>query len=302
MDLSVIIVNYKTKQFLKSCLESVFNQTCTYSFEVILINNDSDDLSDIKRQFPKIILLQNQKNIGFVKAMNQGIKLSVSRYIMALNPDVILENNYIELLVKALEKNSKLASVTGKLRFYDFAKNRKTNIIDSTGLIMKKTRHAYDRGQGENDNRQYDDKKDIWGVSAAAAIYLREALDNVKDKYGYFDERFFMYKDDVDLAWRLYNKKWKALYVPEATSYHRRGTGIIDPNLSFFKKMHERKNAQSVEMRRLAFRNQRLMQLKNDALISIIKDLYIVIPFIVFSLLYILFFEPSLLIRKWKGV
>ena len=295
MKLTIIIINFKTKKYLESCLSSIFAQTTKHSFEVILIDNDSEDLADIKKLFPKIILLTNTVNVGFASGMNQGICMSEAEYVLTLNPDVVLEKDYIEKCINELDKNDTLSSVTGKLLYYDFSKKKKTNIIDSTGLVMKKNRHALDRGQGEKDVAQYDDSKIIWGASAAAAIYRKSSLESVKDKHGYFDSRFFMYKEDVDLAWRLYNKKLKCMLIPKALAYHRRGTGIVDPSLSFFKKLKQRKSNKSKDMRRLSFKNQRLMEKKNDTILHKLQDSYILYPYKLLRLIYIILFEPNLL-------
>ena len=294
MDITIIVVNYQLKRFLTKCLASVFNQKTGYSYEVIVIDNASEDLQDLKKAFPQIILLTNTVNIGFTGGNNQGIMMSEAEHVMTLNPDVVLENNYIEKCLNELQQNKTLGSITGKLLYYNFEKSEKTDIIDSTGLGMKKTRHAYDRGQGEKDEGQFDSKQSVWGVSAAAAIYRRKALDEVKDKNGYFDNRFFMYKEDVDLAWRLHTKKWKARFIPSAIAYHRRGTGIINPKLSFFKKLQERKKTKSEEARALAYRNQRLMMLKNEGV-----TLHFVAHEII-AIVYGLLFERELLIKNSK--
>lgn len=286
MDLSIVIVNYDSKKYLKTCLQSVFAQKTDYIFEVIVIDNASEDLSDMKKQFPEIILLTNTVNVGFAAAVNQGITMSEASFIMTLNPDVILETHYVGVCLDALQHDKKLGSVTGKLLFYDFSKNKKTNTIDSTGLIQKRTKHAYDRGQGEKDRGQFDAKEKVWGVSAAAGIYRRKALDEIKDSYGYFDQRFFMYKEDVDVAWRLHTKGWHANYLPRAVAYHKRGTGIN--GLSLMKRLRSRKLSKSSDARALSLRNQFLTQKKNKGFTPL------ALLYLLLIILYVFIFERDL--------
>lgn len=301
MKLTIIIVNFETKKFLDSCLDSVFQQKTKHDYEVILIDNASEDLKDIKKKFKKVVLLSNTVNVGFASGMNQGICMSEAEYILTLNPDVILEKDYLESCITALEHDKQLASASGKLLYYDFNKSKKTNVLDSTGLVMKKSRRVHDRGQGEKDNGQFDNKLNVWGVSAAAAFYRRSALNAVKDKHGFFDSRFFMYKEDVDLAWRLQKHGYKSFYTPKAVAYHRRGTGIVSPSSSILKKITSRKNTKSKEMRIRSYQNQILMQKKNDTILLKLKDFYILFPYWLISHLYYILFEPYIFSKNTKN-
>lgn len=295
MDVSIIIVNYQSKKYLSTCLASVFNQATNYAFEVLLYNNDTkEDLTALKNIFPKITLINNKANLGFCQANNLGIKMAKGKYIFTLNPDVILETDYIAKLVHYLEAHKNIGAITGKIRHYDFTNNKKTNLLDSTGIKKTGLDNFYDRGQGEKDTGQYNQIEPVFGVSAAAAIYKKVALENIKNNYGYFDERFFAYKEDIDISWRLNKNGWQNYFFPAAIAYHGRGTGISPERTSWQKKIKQRQNRSETE-RLLSFRNQRLIILKNENW----RYLILLTPYLlgkeIITLLYLIIFERFLL-------
>ncbi len=261
--ITIGILNYHTKNLLDRCLSSVFSQNTKYSFEVYLYNNSPEEnLQDLIKKYNLKNIHTYNKNVGFCKGHNDIIKASKNDYCLCLNSDVFLENNYIEECINILEKNNKAAAVTGKLLWYDKKNNKETNIIDTTGIEKTSWYRFYDRGMGEIDSGQYDTKKNIFGVSAAAAIYRRDALENIKDAHGYFDERFFSYKEDIDLSWRFNKKNYISLFAPSAIGYHIRGTHTLSnkPSIKEFIK-HRTKVPIIIQARSL--RNQILMLIKN---------------------------------------
>jgi GT2 family glycosyltransferase len=177
-----------------------------------MIRNDFADL--------RLVLIENPKNFGFAKAINQGIAASKGEFVFALNMDVVLEPDYIEKLVSAMGVEE-IGSATGKLyRFSEDWGGRK--IIDSTGHIFLASESVINRGEEEEDTGQYDSDKAIFGVCAAAAMYKREMFEDLKMGGEYFDEDFFVSFEDVDLDWRANLRGWKSIYVPEAFAHHKR--------------------------------------------------------------------------------
>jgi GT2 family glycosyltransferase len=133
-----------------------------------------------------------------------------------LNPDTILRENFLEEMVQGLESRPDCGSASGKLLRLDQI------TIDSTGIVMLRSQRHLDRGAGEPDIGQYDKALDIFGPSGAAALYRRSSLEDVSIDGEYFDEDFFAYREDADLAWRLRLLGWKSIYVPSAVALHRR--------------------------------------------------------------------------------
>ena len=231
--------------------------------------------------------IKNNGNYGFGKPHNEAIRLAKGEFVLLLNSDAILSPDYLK---NALEpfRDEKVGAVQGKLLRYDFDRNElykskgdpSLNLIDTTGLMMLKNRRIICIGQGEADKGQFEKENEIFGVDGAVPIYRREALEDVKlpiisqkstkskvhdvdnEDYEYFDEDFFMYKEDVDLAWRLRLYGWKAFYEPKAVAYHGRGSG--DSMATDYISIIRERRKINARAKYLSFKHQRLMQIKND--------------------------------------
>jgi GT2 family glycosyltransferase len=269
----------------------------------------------------KIKLIKNSENIGFAPGHNQAIRECYGDFILCLNSDAILTPNYLEQALKSFD-DKKVGAIQGKLLRYDFEKNEikkdlesKKNIIDTTGLTMLKNRRIIAQAQGEQDCGQYEEEKEIFGADGAVPIYRRAALEDVKlpmtnaarlrfasanaqfsnqikdlKKIGeFFDEDFFLYKEDVDLAWRLRLYGWKTIYQPKAIAYHGRGAG--DSAATTYRRIIEERRKISQKPKYYSFKNQRLMQIKNEMPLLLLINL----PYFLFkeigSWIYVIIFE-----------
>jgi GT2 family glycosyltransferase len=216
MKVAVNIVTFNSASDITACLESLREQTFK-DFQIhILDNASSDDTLKFIEPFAIHYLARSPVNSGFCKAHNGLARRFPSEYILFLNPDTVLHPSFIEELVRALEARPDAASAGGKL----IRKDGRT--IDSAGIIMRREQRHLDRGAGELDTGQFDEPVDIFGPSAAAALYRRKALDDVSIDGQYFDEDFFAYREDADLAWRCRLFGWNSIYVPAAVAQHRR--------------------------------------------------------------------------------
>ncbi len=156
-------------------------------------------------------------NTGFSAAHNLAILRSRAPFYLALNPDVFLFPDFVEHLVDAMDGDSQVGSASGKL----LLAGDQTR-IDSTGIYLVPAQRHFDRGQGEADVGQYDTPDFVFGASAAAALYRRAMLEDVAVEGEVFDEDFFAYREDADLAWRAQLFGWRARYVPAARALHQR--------------------------------------------------------------------------------
>jgi GT2 family glycosyltransferase len=213
--LSVNIVTFNSAGDIAACLESLATQTFR-NFNIHVLDNASSDdtVSQLKRF--DVTLVQSGVNTGFAKAHNDLIRAYPSEYVLVLNPDAVLKPEFLEKLVAALESRPDAASATGKLLRLD------GKTLDSTGIIMLRSQRHLDRGAGEPDLGQFDKAEDVFGPSGAAALYRFSALQNVAVGGQFFDEDFFAYREDADLAWRCRLMGWNSIYVPEAVALHRR--------------------------------------------------------------------------------
>jgi len=216
--ISVIVVNYNTKDLLGKCLDSLRGQSFG-DMEVIAVDNASSDGSAgmVSAFYPEVKLIRNADNQLFCKAQNLGIEASRGDYILCLNSDCVLDKDYLSIMAAAMHIEEKIGMVSGKILRID----KKT--IDSTGLFVGRNRKAIERGYDREDKGQYDKPGYVFGVSGACAFFRRKMLAEIKDKHGYFDERFGAYYEDLDLCWRANKKGWKAYYDPKAVAYHARG-------------------------------------------------------------------------------
>lgn len=291
--ISIIIIHYKTKHLLRPCIEALLNQTYKDT-EIIFIDNNSQDgsVDYVRENWPQIQVVENNENIGYAGAGNQGIELSKGEYVFITNPDIILNLDYFEKAVAKMEKEKDIAALTGKILQYDFSTEKATGLIDTTGLKMFRSRRVIDRGQGEKDHGQYDKEEYVFGVSGACPLYRKSALENVKIYGEYLDNDFFMYKEDVDLSWRFQLFGWKCLYYPHIVAYHGRGTGIYDRETIFGTLKYRDKLSKFQKYH--AYKNQRLMQLKNETLEGFLKDFVWIIGKEILHFAYMLFREPFL--------
>lgn len=209
---SVIIVEYKNSGYLKKCLESVSKQTYK-NLEVIVVFNEYTHKSheEIRKVIKDSKYIYNKKNLGFAKAINQGIKISSGEYIITLNNDVILDKNFIKNMIKCA-KEEKVDMVSSKMLFMD-----KKDIINSRGVIILKEGKAEDLDFMKKDSEKFNKREEVLGPTGGAGLFSRKIFENV----GLFDGDFFAYYEDVDLILRARLMGYKCFYEPKAVVYHK---------------------------------------------------------------------------------
>ncbi len=233
---------------------------------------------------PQVVYIKNENNDGFGKPHNQAIRKSNGEFVLLLNSDALLKPDYVENAIKLFD-NSKVGAVQGKLLRYDFDKNELNkskenpdlNVIDTVGLMILKNRRIVCIGQGDADEGQFEKENEVFGADGAVPVYRKLALEDVKLPiingnsplergkgcvYEYFDENFFLYKEDVDLAWRLRLADWKTIYTPSAIAYHGRGSG--DSTAKNYIGIIKERLKINKRAKYLSFKHQRLMQIKDD--------------------------------------
>ena len=256
-------------------------------------------------------VLEAKENLGYAKGNNKLIAASQGEFVLLLNSDAGLDDQFLMHALPRFKQHARLSAIQGKLYRYDpeteepvLDRETQKPIIDTTGLLVLKNRRILNRGQGEPDTDRYDTEKEIFGPDGAAPLYRRKALEDVKlclggsrnspmpaavARYEYLDEDFFMYKEDVDLAWRLRLAGWHTLYIPAAVAYHERGSGESAAT-SYSKIIAERRKL-SRTAKFHAFKNQRFLQLKNELPGLLLHDFFHWAPKELGSWLYILLFE-----------
>jgi GT2 family glycosyltransferase len=250
---SVTLVTYNSGRFIKKCLESVLAQKYP-DLELIVIDNASTDGTiDILEQFDgRCRIVYNDENIGFAAAQNQAIALSRGEWVLTLNPDVLLMPGFIQQLVEAGRIHPRIGSVCGKLLTIKstFELPEKA-VIDSTGMYFTPMLRHLDRGSQQPDNGEYSNYEYVFGATAAAALYRRGMIEDVALKGEFFDNDFFVYREDADVAWRHQLLGWRCLYTPFARAYHVRN--VLPGN----------RRALPAEINMHSVKNRFLMRIKN---------------------------------------
>lgn len=230
VDLSVIILNYNTKELLKNCLDSVEKaKKDDYSYQIIVVDNASTDGSPeiVKKEFKWAKLIVNKRNLGFAAGNNKGIKGALGRYILLLNPDTLIQANTLKIMVDFMEKHLKTGAATCRIELPDgrldyschrgfptpwnafayfsglaniFPKIKIFTGYTLTHLPLSKT-HSIDSGCG------------------AFLIIRRKAGEEV----GWLDEDYYWYGEDLDFCYRLKQKGWQIMFVPETKIIHHKG-------------------------------------------------------------------------------
>ena len=306
---SVVILTYNGEKTVESCLNSVFGQTYD-NIEIIVVDNASEDrtideVQSVERKTQshsaKFKIIKNDTNIGFA-GHNIGIEASNGKFVLCINQDVVLEPDFISEAVK-LFQDEKVGAAQGKLISKQLTVNSKQQIIDTTGIIALKSRRFIDRGQGQEDNGQYEKIEEVFGVNGAAAFFRKRCLEDVKmdsrlrgnDKGvgEFYDSDFFMYKEDIDLSWRIRLYGWKIIYCPKAVACVDRSSELVSGK-SGVKEIISARKKQSQFIGYYSFKNHRLALIKNDLLWLFFKHLPWILPREIGSWLYVLFFEPKI--------
>ncbi|MFH1712147.1 MAG: glycosyltransferase family 2 protein [Patescibacteria group bacterium] len=278
MKVYVHFLTWNDKRYLPDLFESIEAQTFE-DFTVRVLDNGSKDgtLEYLQEHYPHTIVARNRQNQGFAGGHNQLLEFTLQHlignepdpFILLMNSDMILSTDIIEMLVKELVLNPKLAAVQPKL-YRAFGENVgdeileetvKSDIIDTTGLSLAKNWRMSDRGAGEMDKGQYDHKTDIFGPTGTMTLFRISALNDVMVDGEMYDNDFFAYREDCDLAWRLQRRGWKTKFVPQAIAYHYRGMYGAEKQ-SWLSRLKNRRG-QSPFFAALSTRNQLFVLLKN---------------------------------------
>ncbi len=209
--ISVVVLNWNGSRVIGQCLDSLREQTYR-PLEVIVVDNASTDGSAelVKKKFPWVKLVVNEKNLGFGGGNNVGIQESKGSYIMMLNNDTRLDPACVEELKRAIEKDEKYGACASKILL-----EYEDNLIDAAGIVVCPDGLSIGRGRLETGDL-YDEEVEVFFASDCACLYRREMLEDI----GLYDEDFFAYADETDMGWRAQLRGWRCIYTPQARVYH----------------------------------------------------------------------------------
>ena len=225
---SIIIVNYNTKELTRNTIQSVIDKTSDIEYEIIVVDNDSKDgsLEELKKTFQnKITIIESKENLGFGRANNLGIKKSTGKYVFLLNSDTELINNAIKIFYDYMEENDNVGVCGGNLynvnyvpedsyvmhrdTIFSFFYWRYLELLfNAFSMFTKKVKYC---------RFNYSKKIKEVGLIIGADMFIRKS---VLVKTGLFDENIFMYAEDTDLNFRIRNAGYSIMSVPQAKIFH----------------------------------------------------------------------------------
>lgn len=213
---SIIITNWNGKKWLTGCLTALAAQTFT-DFEIILVDDGSSDGSAawVRAHFPTVTVIEQAEHLGFAGANNLGIRQATGQYIVTLNNDTHPEPTWLGALIAGVDAPD-VGTVAALTLVWDTP-----TLVDSAGIAVDWAGFGWNRGWRES-VAAHETPLDIFGPCAAAALYRKSMLDDI----GLFDEDYYTYYEDVDLAWRAQRAGWQCRYVPTArVLHHHSATG-----------------------------------------------------------------------------
>lgn len=225
VELSVVIVSYNSQAHLRACLGSLLPQVGTRGGEVIVVDNASTDGSpDVVRQFPGVRLVENAVNLGFVRAVNQALKLVRGRFILLLNPDTEVRPGAVAALLEFMAEHPRVGLVGPKLLYPDGTVQPSRRRFPGLAVLFTEGTFIQWHFPGLGIFRRFychdlpaDAPHPVDWVTGACMLVRREAVEQV----GPMDERFFMYSEELDWCRRLWAAGWQVYYVPGAEVVHQ---------------------------------------------------------------------------------
>lgn len=229
---SVVVPNYNGMQYVKTCMDSLMKQTLS-DVEILFVDNGSDDGSReyVDLHYPTVRVITFSENMGFCKAVNEGIRASTSDYVVLLNNDTEAEPDFLkELYLGIRKKNKAFSAAAMMLQFH----NRE--LIDDAGDFYSALGWAFARGKGKPAHL-YGEEKKIFSACGGAAIYRKQIFEEI----GYFDEEHFAYLEDADIGYRAQIVGYENWYLPKARVFHV-GSGTSGSRYNQFKIRYSSRN------------------------------------------------------------
>ncbi len=223
VDLSFIMVNWNTRELILEALGSIFHTVHDYEFEVVVVDNGSEDGSPeaIREVFPQAHSIFNEENLGFARATNQALAQAAGRYIFLLNSDAKLKEGAVQALVTFMDDNPDVGIAGGQLVNADGSRQNSIAPFPSlaTELLNKRLLRTLFPKRYPGKERDYSIPIDVDSLVGACIIVRRQAIEEV----GGFDEGYFFFMEETDWCFRMRDKAWRVCFVPQAQILHLQG-------------------------------------------------------------------------------
>ncbi|MEL4455899.1 glycosyltransferase family 2 protein [Lutimonas vermicola] len=230
VSISVIIVNYNARYFLRNCIGSILSSDIAEEVEVIVVDNNSSDGSSemIQRDFPQVNYVQNDENIGFSKANNIGVSLAKGSYVLILNPDTMLTETTLSELLHFSEQQADFGAagvhfIDGSGKYLPESKRNFPDLKVAGAKLLGYSKYYYANHIGKNEITEID-------ILTGAFMFIKK---KVYKEVGGFDEDFFMYGEDIDLSYRISSSGYKNYYVGSTKVLHFKGESTVKNTFYF---------------------------------------------------------------------
>lgn len=231
MDLSIIIVSFNTKELLRRCLESIYRaRDHSPKMEIIVVDNTSTDGSSemVNKEFPETMLIRNKQNLGFAKAVNQGLKIAKGNYIFLLNSDTEVKSVAMEKLIKFAREHPEAGIIGARLLNPDSSIQPSVYHLPSIWRAIAEY-WLGQKGAYEKYNMITSDAVSVEAVTGAAMLISRKTIETI----GFLDERYFMYFEDLDYCRRAQGAGFQVWYLPIAEVIHYHGSSGPSPGVTY---------------------------------------------------------------------
>jgi len=276
VNVTVCLIAYNSARTLAACLRSLKDQTLPFHQILVLDNASTDGSVSILKMHPFLDVIESQENTGFAGGFNRLFGRATGDWILLLNPDARLAPDFHEKSAQILEDpgDAAIGMVAPKVLRAQGELLEPTKILDSAGIRWTLAFRHVDMGSGEPDRGQFNAPALVFGPTGAVALYRRTALEAVALDGQVLDERFFAYREDADLAFRLQWKGYRCLYRPDLAAWHERRV------------LPERRRDLPPELNYHSLKNRHLLRLKN--LTGLLW--FLLLPTTAFYELFILFY------------
>ncbi len=252
-DILISIVTHNDAEILHFCLEALGKLLNPVRIKV-WDNASDDNSSEIAEKF-QVPVTASRENLGYCGGHNRNISGENFDYVLFINADIVLQPDYFLRMFPVFERFPQAGMATGKLLRMDRAGSPVERdgkpVLDSTGMVFYRSQRHFDRGSEETDRGQYDRTEPVFGCTGAALLCSRRFVESLECDGEFWDEDFFAYREDADLAWRAQLLGWQAIYEPSARALHLRHV------------LPERRNQLSPLINMHSVKNRFLMRAKN---------------------------------------
>ncbi len=246
IDILVVIVSFNTRELLRKCLLSVLRSAGDISTRVVVVDNASQDGSCemLKKEFPEVCLIENKDNVGFARAVNQGVKRFRADFILLVNPDVEIKEEAVAAMYRFIKEREEIGIVGCKLLFPDGRRQHScrrfpTLTVSIFEVFPVNLLFPHNKWV-KHYNYNFEDFKEpveVEWISGAVLLIRYKVFEELKG----FDEEFFIYSEEMDFFKRLRDRGYKAYYYPKAEAIHHHGASTQQTyarQVDFYKSLH----------------------------------------------------------------